>query len=236
MDAYYFEHMLAFILVSSFGQILLHKIVIYLCSTSLTVYIVIQNFHSTGVSVILYKNVNFDWFSRKNQFWNRVYIYASGLYTSDFTDILGVKNTNNIITSSTTLFKRDLSTFLRFTGFPFLSLPVHPESFAINYIKFNFPPTVISHFFHQDFRLTNTYLFFHLLCPLIIFHTFPHYSLVRSGPISTLFIIIMSHCASRHIRPSCCLANTFRLVQPLWLLPCFSAPLYFALSQLSFSK
>ena len=90
MDAYYFEHMLAFILVSSFGQILLHKIVIYLCSTSLTVYIVIQNFHSTGVSVILYKDVNFHWFSKKPQFWNRV-IYASGLYTSDFTDILGVK-------------------------------------------------------------------------------------------------------------------------------------------------
>ena len=235
MDAYYFEHMLAFILVSSFGQILLHKIVIYLCSTSLTVYIAIQNFHSTGMSVILYKDVNFDWFSKKTSFGTELYMLQG--YILLISLIFWVSKI-----PITSLHHPQLSLkgiFLHSSGsqaFPFLSLPVHPESFAINYIKFNFPPTVISHFFHQDFRLTNTYLFFHLLCPLIIFHTFSHYSLGRSGPISTLFIIIMSHCASRHIRPSCCLANTFRLVQLLWLLPCFSAPLYFALSQLSFSK
>lgn len=43
-------------------------------------------------------------------------------------------------TSSTTLFKRDLSISSHSHAFPFLSLPVHPESFAINYIKFNFTP------------------------------------------------------------------------------------------------
>ena len=68
------------------------------------------------------------------------------------------------------------------------------------------------------------------------FHRFPHYSVGRSGPMSTLFIIIMSHCANRRIRPSCCLTNTFCLVQALWLLPGFSTLLCFALSQLSFSK
>ena len=55
-------------------------------------------------------------------------------------------------------------------SFPFLSLLVHPESFAINYIKFNFSSPTNPHFsffFNQDFRLATTNLFFHLLCPLI---------------------------------------------------------------------
>ena len=68
------------------------------------------------------------------------------------------------------------------------------------------------------------------------FHRFPHYSVGRSGPMSTLFIIIMSHCASRHIRPPCCLTNNFCLVQLPWLLSSFSTLLCFTLSQLSFSK
>ena len=237
MDAYSFEHTLAVILASDFGQInLLHKTVIYLCSESLTVYIAIQNFHSTSV-----KNSRI---SKGSKFW----LVLKKTPALELNHMLqGYMLLVSLIfwvskIPITSLHHPQLSLkeiFLHSSGsqaFPFLSLQVHPESFAINYIKFNFPPTVISHFFHKDFRLTNTYLFFHLLCPLIIFHTFPHYSLGRSGPISTLFIIIMSHCASRHIRPSCCLANTFRLVQPLWLLPCFSAPLYFTLSQLSFSK
>ena len=118
MDAYSFEHPLAFILASNFGQILLHKTVIYLCSPSLTVYIAIQNFHSTRVSVILYKEVNLDWFSKKLQYWNRVIIICFRvIYASDFTDILGVKIPITSFTSSTTLFKRDLYTFLTLTFF-----------------------------------------------------------------------------------------------------------------------
>ena len=104
---------------------------------------------------------------------------------------------------------------------------IHPESFAINYIKFNFssPPNPHFSFFSTTISDWPSH-----------FHTFPHYSVGRSGPMSTLFIIIMYHCASRHIRPPCCLTNTFSLEQPLWLLPSFSTPLCFALSQLSFSK
>ena len=97
---------------------------------------------------------------------------------------------------------------------------IHPESFAINYIKFNFssPPNPHFSFFSTMISDWPSH-----------FHTFPHYSVGRSGPMSTLFIIIMSHCASRHIRPSCCLVNNFCLVQPLWLLPSFSTLLCFAL-------
>ena len=69
-------YMLAFILASDFGQILLHKTIIYLCSALLTVYTVIQIYialvRQTQVSVILYKALNFDWFSKKTQLWNRV--------------------------------------------------------------------------------------------------------------------------------------------------------------------
>ena len=140
-------------------------------------------------------------------------------------------------TSSTTLFKRDLSTFLTFTCFSISFLPVHPESFAINYIKFNFSSPLNSHFsfFPQRFQTDHHKSVF----PLALsshFHRFPHYSVGQSCPMSTLFITIMSHCTSRHIRPPCCLTNTFCLVQLLWLLPSFSTLLCFALSQLSFSK
>ena len=117
---------------------------------------------------------------------------------------------------------------------------IHPESFAINYIKFKFsspPPPQPSFliFLPPRFQFGHHKSVF----PLALFshfHRFPHYSVGRSGPMSTLFIIIMYHCASRHIRPPCCLTNTFSLEQPLWLLPSFSTPLCFALSQLSFSK
>ena len=99
------------------------------------------------------------------------------------------------------------------------------------------PQTLISHFFFPlRFQIGHHKSVF----PLALsshFHTFPHYSLGQSGPMSTLFIIIMSHCASRRIRPSCCLTNNyFCLVQLLWLLPGFATLLCFALSQLSFSK
>ena len=102
-------------------------------------------------------------------------------------------------TSSTTLFKRDLSTFLTFTCFSISFLPVHPESFAINYIKFNFFPPPNPHFsffFPPRFQTGHHKSVFPLALPSH-FHIFPHYSVGWSGPMSTLFIIIMSHCASR---------------------------------------
>ena len=114
---------------------------------------------------------------------------------------------------------------------------IHPESFAINYIKFNFssPPNPhLSFFSHQDFSLATTNLFFHLLCPLI-FTCFLITLLVNLVQCQH-FSSFMSHCTSRRIRPPCCLANTFRLLQPLWLLPSFSTLLCITLSQLSFSK
>ena len=83
---------------------------------------------------------------------------------------------------------------------------IHPESFAINYIKFNFSSLPDPHFSFFSTMISDWPSHF---------HTFPHYSVGRSGPMSTLFIIIMSHCASRHIRPPCCLTNTFCLVQLL---------------------
>ena len=145
MDAYYFEHMLAFILVTSFGQILLHKIVIYLCSTSLTVYIAIQNFHSTGMSVILYKDVNFDWFSKKTSFGTELYMLQG--YILLISLIFWVSKIPITSLHHPQLSLKEI--FLHSSGsqaFPFLSLPVHPESFAINYIKFNFSPPPNHHF------------------------------------------------------------------------------------------
>ena len=53
------------------------------------------------------------------------------------------------------------------------------------------------------------------------------------GFIIIIIIIIMSHRASRRIRPPRCLTNTFCLEQPLRLLSSSSTPLCFTLSQLS---
>ena len=152
MDAYSFEHTLAVILASDFGQInLLHKTVIYLCSESLTVYIAIQNFHSTSV-----KNSRI---SKGRKFW----LVLKKTPALELNHMLqGYMLLVSLIfwvskIPITSLHHPQLSLkeiFLHSSGsqaFPFLSLPVHPESFAINLkfkinlkinVKFNFsPPT-----------------------------------------------------------------------------------------------
>ena len=147
MHAYSFEHTLAVILASDFGQInLLHKTVIYLCSESLTVYIAIQNFHSTSV-----KNSRI---SKGRKFW----LVLKKTPALELNHMLqGYMLLVSLIfwvskIPITSLHHPQLSLkeiFLHSSGsqaFPFLSLPVHPESFAINYIKFNFSPPPNHHF------------------------------------------------------------------------------------------
>ena len=143
----------------------------------LTVYTVIQIYialvRQTRVSVILYKALNFDWFSKKTQLWNRVICFRVICFW--FHWYFGCQKYQfNLITSSTTLFKRDLSTFLRFTG---LSTSFSASSSWIICSKLykiiNFscpPPTPNPHFSFFPAKTSDwppQKWFLHLLCPLI---------------------------------------------------------------------